>query len=172
MSEENLSENENPVLVMSGEAPVETDSESAPEVLIDPTGRMVEPGRDYHWGTGRRKNAVARVRVRLGTGEFQVNGKALKEYFTRGGDQEACLSPLRTLKVRKKLDVLVTTHGGGVTGQSGAVRMGLGRALLELYPDARPPLRLDGHLSRDPRMVERKHYGYRKARRGQQWGKR
>lgn len=170
MSEENLSENETPELTL-GADPV-PESEAEIEVLIDPTGRMVEPGRDYHWGTGRRKNAVARVRVKLGSGEFQVNGKALKEYFTRGGDQEACLGPLRTLKVRKKLDVLVTTHGGGVTGQSGAVRMGLGRALLELYPDARPPLRAEGHLSRDPRMVERKHYGYRKARRGQQWGKR
>lgn len=143
-----------------------------PEVLIDPTARMVEPGREYHWGTGRRKNAVARVRIKIGTGEFQVNGKALKEYFTRGGDQEACLGPLRTLKVRKKLDVIVTSHGGGVTGQSGAVRLGLGRALLQMYPDATSALRTDGHLSRDPRMVERKHYGYRKARRGQQWGKR
>lgn len=170
MSEEN--EKENPVLTLGADAPVPAEGEAATEALIDPTARMVEPGRGYHWGTGRRKNAVARVRIKLGSGEFQVNGKALKEYFTRGGDQEACLGPLRTLKVRKKLDVHVTAHGGGVTGQSGAVRMGLGRALLELYPDARPPLRDDGHLSRDSRMVERKHFGYRKARRGQQWGKR
>ena len=170
MSEEDENENENPVLTLGTDAAPAAETEA--EVLIDPTGRMVEPTRDFHWGTGGRKNAVARGRVKLGTGEFQVNGKALKEYFTRGGDQEACLGPLRTLKVRKKLDVMVSTHGGGVTGQSGAVRMGLGRALLELYPDSRPPLREDGHLSRDPRMVERKHYGYRKARRGQQWGKR
>jgi small subunit ribosomal protein S9 len=153
-------------------APAVAEEGAATELLIDPTGRVVESGSGYHWGTGRRKNAVARVRIRLGSGEFQVNGKALKEYFTRGGDQEACLGPLRTLKVRKKVDVLVAAHGGGVTGQSGAVRMGLGRALLRLYPDATSALRTDGHLSRDPRMVERKHYGHRKARRGQQWGKR
>ncbi len=144
-----------------------------PVVLIDPTGRLQEPeGGEYHWGTGRRKNAVARVRVRVGTGEFQVNGKAVKEYFTRTMDMESCLGPLRSLKVRKKVDVLVDTFGGGVTGQSGAVRMGLGRALLKLYPDALSALRADGHMSRDPRMVERKKYGHHKARRGQQWGKR
>lgn len=144
-----------------------------PVVLIDPTGRVQEPaGGGYHWGTGRRKNAVARVRVRLGTGEFQVNGKPVKEYFTRVMDMESCLGPLRTLKVRKKVDVMVDTFGGGVTGQSGAVRMGLGRALLQLYPDALSTLRGDGHMSRDPRMVERKKYGHHKARRGQQWGKR
>ncbi len=147
--------------------------ETPAEPLIDPTGRQVEPNSGgCHWGTGRRKNAVARVRIRLGTGEFHINGKALKEFFPRGTDQEACLSPLRTLKVRKKIDVVVNAHGGGITGQSGAVRLGLGRALLLLYPDATSVLRTDGHLSRDPRMVERKHYGYRKARRGQQWGKR
>lgn len=145
---------------------------TAVETLIDPTGRLVEPGAGFHLGTGRRKNAVARVRIKLGTGEFHVNGKSLKEYFTRGKDQEDCLGPLRTLKVRKKVDVSVNAFGGGVTGQSGAVRMGLGRALLCMYPDATSALRTDGHLSRDPRMVERKHYGYRKARRGQQWGKR
>jgi small subunit ribosomal protein S9 len=144
-----------------------------PIILIDPTGRISEPGpKGYHWGTGRRKNAVARVRVRLGSGEFVVNGKPLKEYFTRTMDQESCLSPLRSLKVRKKVDVVVDTFGGGVTGQSGAVRMGLGRSLLKLYPDALPVLRKDGHMSRDPRMVERKKYGHHKARRGQQWGKR
>jgi small subunit ribosomal protein S9 len=149
------------------EAPVE------PVVLIDPTGRIAEPdANSYHWGTGRRKNAVARVRVRPGTGEFQVNGKALKEYFTRGMDQEACLGPLRSLKARKKVDVMVDTFGGGVTGQSGAVRMGLGRSLLKLFPDALSTLRSGGHMSRDPRMVERKKYGHHKARRGQQWGKR
>lgn len=172
-----MSENDFPIEREAAEpaaadaAPVSVEG-AAPELLIDPTGRLVEPGAGFHWGTGRRKNAVARVRIRLGSGEFQVNGKALKEYFTRGGDQEACLGPLRTLKVRKKVDVLVAAHGGGVTGQSGAVRMGLGRALLRMYPDATSVLRTDGHLSRDPRMVERKHYGYRKARRGQQWGKR
>ena len=149
--------------------------EEAPEAepLVDPTGRLEEPAAGgFHWGTGRRKNAVARVRVRPGSGEFQVNGKSLKEFFPRNVDQEACLGPLRTLQVRKKVDVHVTAHGGGNTGQAGAVRMGLGRALTRLYPDAHDVLRDAGHLTRDPRMVERKKYGHHKARRGQQWGKR
>lgn len=140
---------------------------------IDPTGRLVEVNpKSYHWGTGRRKNAVARVRVRPGTGQFQVNGKPIAEYFPRGMDQSTCHGPLRTLEVLKKVDVAVNTHGGGNTGQAGAVRMGLGRALLELYPDAHRVLAEAGHFTRDPRMVERKKYGRHGARRGHQWGKR
>jgi small subunit ribosomal protein S9 len=79
---------------------------------------------------------------------------------------------LVTLKVRNKVDVFVNTHGGGSTGQAGAVRMGLGRALMGLYPDASESMRIAGHLSRDSRMVERKKYGRHGARRGHQWGKR
>ncbi len=112
------------------------------------------------------------MRVRPGSGEFTVNGRPLKEYFARDMDQSACLSPLVSLKVRKKVDVAVNTHGGGNTGQAGAVRMGLGRALLALYPDAHQVLSEAGHFTRDPRMVERKKYGRHGARRGHQWGKR
>ena len=140
---------------------------------IDPTGRLVEVNPNaYHWGTGRRKNAVARVRVRPGSGEFMVNGKPLKEYFPRGMDQSTCLGPLRSLEVGKKVDTFVNTHGGGNTGQAGAVRMGLGRALLELYPDAHKVLAEAGHFTRDPRMVERKKYGQKKARKKEQFSKR
>lgn len=142
-------------------------------IEIDPTGRVVEPAKNgYHWGTGRRKNARARVRIRPGSGVFQVNGKDSTDYFTRPVDHTAISGPLSTLKVGKKVDVFVNAEGGGVTGQAGAVRMGLGRALIGLYPDAQQALREEGHLSRDARMVERKKPGRHGARRGHQWGKR
>jgi len=140
---------------------------------IDPTGRLNEPANGkFHWGTGRRKNAVARVRLRPGSGEFVVNGKPLDEYFPRDVDRSACRGPLVSLNVVKKVDVAVNAHGGGITGQAGAVRMGLARALQGLYPDAHELMRDHDHVTRDPRMVERKKYGRHGARRGHQWGKR
>ncbi len=140
---------------------------------IDPTGRLVEPGAKlFHWGTGRRKTAVARVRIRPGDGQFQVNGKDGNEFFTREMDRHHITAPLKTLQVEKKVDVFVNCNGGGPTGQAGAIRMGLGRALEALYPDAHEALRDAGHLSRDPRQVERKKYGRRGARRSFQWSKR
>ncbi|MHC4380742.1 MAG: 30S ribosomal protein S9 [Planctomycetota bacterium] len=143
------------------------------EPQIDPLGRLIEVDANaYHWGTGRRKNSVARVRVRPGSGQFIINGKAIADYFPRGLDQSACNAPLKSLEVQKKVDVFVNTHGGGNTGQAGAVRMGLSRALLGLYPDAHRVLAEGGHFTRDPRMVERKKYGRHGARRGHQWGKR
>ncbi len=142
-------------------------------IQIDPTGRMVEVAKNgYHWGTGRRKDSVARVRVRPGSGQFMVNGKESRDYFTRIMDHTTIEGPLVSLKVHKKVDVFVSASGGGVTGQAGAVRLGLGRALVALYPDAHESLRDAGHLSRDSRMVERKKYGRHGARRGHQWGKR
>jgi len=94
------------------------------EPQIDPLGRLVDlQDGKFHWGTGRRKNAVARVRVRPGTGEFTINGRPLNEFFARDVDRSACLAPLVSLKVRKKVDVAVNAHGGGNTGQAGAVRM-------------------------------------------------
>ena len=168
MSEENVED------VVEGAVAVEVGANLEEMVeQIDPTGRLNEPGTGrYHWGTGRRKNAVARVRVRPGDGGFTVNGKPLDEYFTRDVDRSACLAALVTLKVTKKVDVAVNAHGGGVTGQAGAVRMGLARALQGLYPDAHDVMRDHKHVTRDPRMVERKKYGRHGARRGHQWGKR
>jgi small subunit ribosomal protein S9 len=142
-------------------------------IQVDPTGRMVDVTKNgFHWGTGRRKDAIARVRIRPGTGQFMVNGKSSRDYFTRIVDHTTIEGPLVALKVHKKVDVFVSAQGGGVTGQAGAVRLGLGRALMGLYPDAHEPLRDSGHLSRDSRMVERKKYGRHGARRGHQWGKR
>ena len=176
--EENKTEAENPqVLTMDGSgsasASVAGESEEV-IVVVNPTGRLVQSSKHggYHWGTGRRKNAVARVRVRPGSGEFVVNGKVIADYFPRSVDQASCKSPLVTLETGLKVDVFVNTHGGGNTGQAGAVRMGLGRALVALYPDAHRTLADAGHFTRDSRMVERKKYGRHGACRGHQWGKR
>lgn len=127
----------------------------------------------YYWGTGRRKESVARVRVRAsGTGLFLVNGRKVEEYFPRIVWQKQALGPLEVTGLQGKVDVLVNAHGGGLTGQAGAVRLGVARALVEMNPDLRPVLKRHGMLTRDPRMVERKKFGHRKARAIYQYSKR
>ncbi len=144
-----------------------------PEPQIDPLGRVIELGdRPYHLGTGRRKTAVARVRLRPGDGEMRINGRSLEVFFPRVTDRLAVTGPLDCIGVKGKVDVYATVQGGGIAGQAGAVRLGIARALLSMYPDALHALRVDGHLTRDPRMVERKKYGLRGARRAFQWVKR
>jgi small subunit ribosomal protein S9 len=124
-------------------------------------------------GTGRRKNAVARVRVIKGTGKLLVNNQTAEAYF---GFRQALVmqaqQPLATLGVTDKYDVLVKAHGGGKSGQSGAIRMGLARALVLLMPDQAKVLRDSGHLTRDPRVKERKKYGLHRARKRPQYSKR
>ncbi len=150
---------------------VEEIVEEEPEV--DPTGRVVELGpKQFHWGTGRRKAARARVRLRPGSGDFVINGKPMKEYFPRQLDQNAAMAALKSVGVEGKVDVFVNAEGGGITGQAGSVLLGISRALLKLYPDSYQRLRDAGLLTRDPRMVERKKYGLRGARRAFQWVKR
>ena len=169
----NMSEELNPIddKLVEGLAITDSVEEEAPKV--DPMGRTNNvPSNGFYWGTGRRKNAVARVRVRPGKGQFIVNDRPLDTYFARGIDQATCQGPLVTLKALKKVDVIVQAHGGGNTGQAGAVRMGLARALFACYPDAHAALSEADHFTRDPRMVERKKYGRHGARRGHQWGKR
>lgn len=126
----------------------------------------------YFWGTGRRKNAVARVRLVSGEGKFLVNDREPAEYFPRHNWLTAALSPLILLGLENKVDVFVNAHGGGLTGQSGAIRMGLARALIKLNPDLRAQLKKAGMLTRDPRMVERKKFGQRGARARYQFSKR
>lgn len=126
----------------------------------------------YHWGTGRRKRAIARVRIKLGTGQFKINGKTLDEYFRLSVDQNTALAALKATDTLKRVDVFVNAHGGGTTGQSGAVMLGVARALISASSEYLPMLR-DGHyLTRDPRKVERKKYGRRGARRSFQFSKR
>jgi small subunit ribosomal protein S9 len=122
--------------------------------------------------TGRRKEAVARVRLTPGTGEFTVNERPLDEYFPTRVHRMVAVSPLKLLGREKDYDVVVTIKGGGVSGQAGAVRLGLARALIDLDPELRPQLKAEGYLSRDAREKERRKYGLKKARKAPQYSKR
>jgi small subunit ribosomal protein S9 len=123
-------------------------------------------------GTGRRKTSVARVRLVPGTGRMTVNGKSFEEYFGPEGIRSFIEQPFRVTEMTGRYDVLVKVHGGGVTGQAGAIRHGISRALLEAGDDLRVELKKAGLLRRDPRMVERKKYGLKKARKRPQFSKR
>lgn len=126
----------------------------------------------YYEGIGRRKTSSARVRIVAGSGNFIVNGKQADEYFTRTGDMEAILEPLHSAEMVGKLDISVFVKGGGVTGQTGAVRHGIARALLEMDPELRPLMRNGGFLTRDARMKERKKPGLKRARKAPTYTKR
>jgi small subunit ribosomal protein S9 len=122
--------------------------------------------------TGRRKEAIARVRVTPGSGEMQINGRSLDDYFPTRVHRMVAQSPLRTIGRDKEYDVLATIEGGGVNGQAGALRLGIARALIELDPELRPQLKAEGFLTRDAREKERRKYGLKKARKAPQYSKR
>jgi small subunit ribosomal protein S9 len=122
--------------------------------------------------TGRRKEAIARVRLVPGTGEWKINGRSLEDYFPNKVHQQIVNEPLKTLDVADRYDILVRVQGGGISGQAGAVRLGIARALTQTDGDARPPLKRAGFLTRDPRVKERKKYGLNKARKAPQYSKR
>lgn len=123
-------------------------------------------------GTGRRKTSVARVRLIPGTGKFVINGRDIDEYFNYDTLIVAVKEPLMITETLGKYDVMVNVEGGGYTGQAGAVRHGIARALLQVDEDLRPILKKAGHLTRDSRMKERKKYGFKKARKSPQFSKR
>ena len=125
-----------------------------------------------YYGTGRRKTAVARVRLFPGSGRFMVNGRPADQYFPLRSLQTIIEQPLRVTGNMGKFDVLAKVEGGGITGQAGAVRHGLSRALLKVDQVLRPSLKKEGLLTRDPRMKERKKYGLKGARRAPQFSKR
>ncbi|MGD2173979.1 MAG: 30S ribosomal protein S9 [Candidatus Brocadiaceae bacterium] len=127
---------------------------------------------DWIWGTGRRKEAVASVRIKPGTGAININGRDMEEYFTREDHQLDVREPLRVTHNQGRYDVHVRVRGGGITGQSGAVKLGLARALLESDSSLKDTLREHGLLTVDARRVERKKYGKRGARRSPQFSKR
>ncbi|GAB4299611.1 MAG: 30S ribosomal protein S9 [Oscillatoriaceae cyanobacterium] len=132
-----------------------------------------QSGRAVYWGTGRRKTSVARVRLVPGNGQLIVNGRQGVDYFQNNPAYlGAAKAPLETLGLENEYDVLVNIHGGGLTGQSESIRLGVARALCELDPDNRQPLKIEGYLTRDPRAKERKKYGLRKARKAPQYSKR
>ena len=126
----------------------------------------------FYWGTGRRKSSVARVRIRPGEGKLLINKQELNKFFARSQDQNAVLAPLKAVDAEKKFDVYINVHGGGTTGQSGATRLGIARALRQYDENYVQALREGGHLTRDSRMVERKKPGQRGARRRFQFSKR
>jgi small subunit ribosomal protein S9 len=127
----------------------------------------------FYWGTGRRKTAVARVRLLPGEGEIVVNGRSLEEHFGGAFSDAELRMPFRVTGTEGRFNCMIKVEGGGVTGQAGAIRHGIARALLEVDADAnRLPLRQAGLLTRDPRMKERKKYGLKRARKAPQYTKR
>ena len=134
---------------------------------------MYESKKKYYYGTGRRKSSVARVRVyENGTGSIIVNGRDIDEYFGLETLKLIVRQPLATTDLLGKVDVVDSVVGGGVSGQAGAIRHGVSRALLTMNPEYRASLKAAGFLTRDPRMKERKKYGLKAARRAPQFSKR
>ena len=132
---------------------------------------MVSPA--FFSGTGRRKTAIARVRLLAGEGEIVVNGRSLDEHFGNAVNEAEVRMPFRVTGTEGRYNAMIKVEGGGVTGQAGAIRHGIARALLQLDPEAnRLPLRQAGLLTRDPRMKERKKYGLKRARKAPQYTKR
>jgi small subunit ribosomal protein S9 len=127
---------------------------------------------EYHWGTGRRKSAVARVRVKKGSGSIVVNNKEYTQYFTRERDRIEVIKPLRISEKASEFDVIAKVEGSGITGQAGAVQLGIARALIKAHETLEPVLREHNMLTRDSRMKERKKYGQPGARKRFQYSKR
>jgi small subunit ribosomal protein S9 len=123
-------------------------------------------------GTGRRKEAVVRVRLLEGTGQFKLNDRPLEDYFPNPAHRRLVTEPLRATNTLERYDVLANLDGGGVSGQAGALRHGIARALVDLDPELRVELKKRGFLTRDAREVERKKYGLKKARKAPQYSKR
>ncbi len=130
------------------------------------------PEKTFFYGTGRRKTSVARVRLKEGNGQVLVNDHPLEEYFGRETARMIVLQPFQVTNTSGSYDALVSVQGGGTSGQAGAIRHGITRALLEANSDFRPPLKKAGFVTRDPRAVERKKYGRHKARKRPQYSKR
>ena len=133
---------------------------------------MYESKQQYFYGTGRRKSSVARVRVYPGSGKITINGRDIDDYFGLETLKLIVRQPLALTETAEQFDIVCTVAGGGVTGQAGAIRHGLSRALLVFNPELRPVLKKAGFLTRDPRMKESKKYGLKAARRAPQFSKR
>ncbi len=121
---------------------------------------------------GRRKEAIVRVRLMPGTGQFTLNGRSLEQYFPNKLHQQLIREPLVTVDKTERFDIFANLGGGGTSGQAGALRLAIARALIEADPEDRPPLKRAGFLTRDPRVIERKKYGLKKARKAPQYSKR
>ncbi|NEK58108.1 30S ribosomal protein S9 [Geodermatophilus sabuli] len=133
--------------------------------VTDADGRPIQT-------VGRRKEAIVRVRLLPGTGQFRLNGRTIEDYFPNKVHQQLIREPFVILEKNEQYDVVGILHGGGVSGQAGALRLAIARALIEVEPDDRPALKKAGFLTRDPRVTERKKYGLKKARKAPQYSKR
>jgi small subunit ribosomal protein S9 len=138
---------------------------------LSSTANSMSSAKQFY-GTGRRREAIARVYIKPGAAKFTVNGRPVEDYFRNVAWHTAAVEPLKFTQMLDQLEVRAQVKGGGVGGQAGAVRMGLSRALSVLNPELRPALRKNGFLTRDPRMKERKKYGQKGARRRFQFSKR
>ena len=147
------------------EVEVDSDIDAVPAIPAVFSDRPIQT-------VGRRKEAVVRVRLMPGTGVFRLNGKSLEEYFPNKLHQQLIREPLVTVEKTERFDIFANLHGGGTSGQAGALRLAVARALIEADPDDRPPLKKAGFLTRDPRVIERKKYGLKKARKAPQYSKR
>ena len=147
---------------------IETSNIENPETIVKPV--LDAQGRSY--ATGKRKNAVARVWIKSGSGNLSINGKAIKDYFSRPVLNMLVHQPLELTNKKMNVDTVITVSGGGLSGQAGAIRHGISKALSLLDPNLRSILKSEGLLTRDSRIVERKKYGRRKARRRYQFSKR
>jgi small subunit ribosomal protein S9 len=145
-------------------------TETAPDAGRRAAARPVVTGKAM--GTGRRKEAIARVRIAPGTGQWQVNDRPLEKFFPNKVHQQLISEPLVTLGAESQFDVIARVSGGGVTGQAGALRLGIARALTLVDPENRATLKRAGFLTRDARVKERKKYGLKKARKAPQYSKR
>jgi small subunit ribosomal protein S9 len=134
--------------------------------------RAKKATKAIYYGTGRRKCAVAKVRIIAGQGNILVNGKPVMDYFGRKVLEITVRQPMAVTEIEGKYDILASVHGGGKSGQAGAVRHGIARALLKVDDEFRSPLKKAGFLTRDPRMKERRKYGLKKARKAPQFSKR
>ena len=135
------------------------------QTVTDADGRPVQT-------VGRRKEAIVRVRLLPGTGQFKLNGRSIEEYFPNKVHQQLIREPFVILEKAETYDVVGLLKGGGVSGQAGALRLAIARALIEVEPEDRPVLKKAGFLTRDPRVIERKKYGLKKARKAPQYSKR
>jgi small subunit ribosomal protein S9 len=128
--------------------------------------------KPQYWGTGRRKKAIARVRLVPGDGNITINERNFENFFPNKTSRLIVLQPMELTEMSGRFDIICRVNGGGVTGQAGAVRLGIARALIKADAELRPKLKKAGFLTRDPRMVERKKYGLHKARKAPQYSKR
>ena len=151
-------------------APSEYTTETTPDAGRRAAARPVVTGKAI--GTGRRKEAIARVRIVPGSGQWRINDRKLAEFFPNKVHQQLISEPFVSLGAENQFDVVARISGGGITGQAGALRLGIARALILVDPDNRTTLKRAGFLTRDPRVKERKKYGLKKARKAPQYSKR